>query len=85
MPSLPVTRGCGEALRECYQATNWLLEIRWCQSSVLQTLLYNVLEVSKHRTEKEGSMALLEALNSERNPWPFVEFVASRDRNGRRL
>ena len=24
----------------------------------------NVLEVSKHRTEKEGSMALLEALNS---------------------
>ena len=42
----------------------------------------NVLEVRKQRTEKEGSMALLEALNSERNPWPFV---ASRDRNGRRL
>ena len=35
--------------------------------------------------KKEGSMALLEALNSERNPWPFVKFVASRDRNGRRL
>ena len=44
-----------------------------------------MLEVSKHRTEKEGSMALLEALNSERNPWPFVEIVASGDRNGHRL
>ena len=33
MPSLPATRGCGEALQECYQATDWLLEIFWCQSS----------------------------------------------------
>ena len=24
VPSLPVTRGCGEALQECYQATDWL-------------------------------------------------------------
>ena len=45
----------------------------------------SVLEVSKHRTLKQGSMALLEALNSERNPWPFVEFVAYRDCNGCRL
>ena len=28
----------------------------------------NALDVSKHRTEKEESMDLLEALNSERNP-----------------
>ena len=41
VPSLPATRRCGEALQECYQATsNWLLEIFWCQSSVLQTLLW---------------------------------------------
>ena len=40
VPRLPVTRGCGEALQECYQATDWLWEIFWCQSSVLQTLLW---------------------------------------------
>ena len=40
VPSLPATRRCGEALQECYQAADWLLEIFWCQSSVLQTLLW---------------------------------------------
>ena len=40
LPSLPATRGYREPLQECYLATDWLLEIFWCQSSVLQTLLW---------------------------------------------
>ena len=64
--------------------SNWLairdiLVPKFCTADTAMTMCW---KSAKHRTEKEGSMALLEALRSERNSWPFVEFVASRDRNG---